>query len=211
MNEPVRPTSGPRTPPTTSRAHAEGPTHARKDARVPIHPGFRERLHALAPAIHPAPPKAAPAALGGGMARPSPRTSRDELELPARATRTETSEPTRRDTTLGTAEPDLAPFRVGPSILSAPMARAVAEPTPIDPSQLGAELLESMRLGRFGRDGHAVTMRVRGRTGSIDVDLREEDGRLALRVSGDDLERTNLADRVRRDLAERGIEIDVVG
>ena len=52
---------------------------------------------------------------------------------------------------------------------------------------------------------NAMTMRVRGARGPIDVDLREEDGALSLRIAGDDA----LAERVRDDLAARGIEIEI--
>jgi hypothetical protein len=101
-------------------------------------------------------------------------------------------------------EVDLAPFRVGPSILTPPIARAAVEPPVLDPALFSAELVESLRVGRFGRDGHAMTMRVRGARGPVDVDLREERGALSLRISDPEL-----AEHVRADLAARGIEIEV--
>jgi hypothetical protein len=77
-------------------------------------------------------------------------------------------------------------------------------------SLLASELVESMRVGRFGRDGHAVSMRVRTPSGVIGVELREEEGSLRMALDGASAaELDALSSRVRHALRERGIELDV--
>jgi len=105
---------------------------------------------------------------------------------------------------------DLAPFRVNPALL----ATRPAAPDPIRQEQaasvLAAELVESMRVGRFGRDGHAVSMRVRTPSGVIGVELREEEGSLRMALDGASAaELETLGGRVQRALRARGIELEV--
>lgn len=107
-------------------------------------------------------------------------------------------------------EMDLAPFRVNPALQ--PIRSAAPDPVPQDQaaSRLASELVESMRVGRFGRDGHAVSMRVRTPSGVIGVELREDDGSLRMALDGASAaELDMLGDRVRRALRERGIELEV--
>ena len=105
-------------------------------------------------------------------------------------------------------EMDLAPFRVNHALQ--PMRSAAPDPVRHDQtaSMLASELVESMRVGRFGRDGHAVSMRIRTPSGVIGVELREEEGSLRMALDGaSDAELDALSDRVRRALRDRGIEL----
>ncbi len=107
------------------------------------------------------------------------------------------------------AEPDLAPFRVNPALQ--PTRPATPEPMRTDQlaSLVTAELVESLRVGRFGRDGHAISMRVRTPNGVVGVELRQEDGALAMSLDGGTpAELEALSARVQRALRDRGIELD---
>lgn len=102
----------------------------------------------------------------------------------------------------------LVPFRVDPALL--PQA-----PPPSVPAMrhdelafaAASELVESMRVGRFGREGHAVSLRLRLPTGVASVELREEGGVLRLRLEGASAE---LGERMRDELASRGLTLDAL-
>jgi hypothetical protein len=195
-----------RVPPPGHTAPPPPPPASRVGKKSPLGGSFRERLELGRPVPRPRPVPP--------LGETSPALARPVRPARAEPAPTVGLEPARRAETPEPRTPspeplELAPFRIGPAILSPPIARAALEPPTLDPALFSAELVESMRVGRFGRDGHAMTMRLRGARGAIDVDVRTEGGRLALRLRGDDDEELErIRARVGADLAERGIELD---
>ncbi len=73
---------------------------------------------------------------------------------------------------------------------------------------LAERLVTSIRLGRVGRDGHAAELRL---DSGVAVRLRHEGGRLAIEVDPDPQaydEGLELVERLRAELARRGVEPD---
>lgn len=205
--------------PATRRSGADAGDHG----ATGTHGGFRDRLEALGRAARAGDERksggigvrtttgdAATSALAGHGKRGAERTVARDDDPGTRGRRVAPGASAADARELGLAPPELVPFRIGPAILAPPIARAMAEPPPaLDPALFSAELVESLRFGRFGRDGHAMTMRVRGARSAIDVDVRTEGGRVSLRLSGDDdAEIARVRARVCADLAARGIPID---
>jgi hypothetical protein len=79
---------------------------------------------------------------------------------------------------------------------------------------LAERLVVAMRIGRVGRDGHVVQLRVRGAAGhDVDVRLRYEHGRLAIVLAADagaapSVERLERA--LAGELARLGIAVDTI-
>lgn len=193
------------------------PEHPRASAgprRAEPATSFRSRLKERAPEasrMHSAIAELAPRApvLGRREARephePTPEREGESLEDTAPGGPSEAPAPAP-----SLIDADLAPFRVNPALHPS----RTAAPDPIRQDQaaslVAAELVESMRVGRFGRDGHAVSMRVRTPSGVIGVELREEDGALRMALEGgSELELTHLGERVQRVLRERGIALEL--
>lgn len=239
LPHPTTPTSTAHTPPPHSeRAREAARDGAERETGSRARPGrpsigFRERLKDLLPGGTPTACTTTRAGRHGALGAERGNAGQEAASLAAlelagrtassdefgsghgrdRGTGTRSSsanDPLRELDPTHPAATELSAFRVGPSILAPPIARAVMEPAAsLDPAQFSAEIVESLRVGRFGREGHALTMRVRGARSAIDVDLRSENGRLALRMSGDDdAEVARVRARVRADLAARGIEVD---
>lgn len=115
----------------------------------------------------------------------------------------------------------LAAFLPPPSVLTAPLStlpsaapHASSAPARAEAAALAERLVRSMRVGKVGRDGHEVRLRLEvGAHGEVEVRLRHSEGALtatlvAERGARGDAER--LAGAVRRELAERGIECEDV-
>lgn len=102
----------------------------------------------------------------------------------------------------------LEPFRVNAALLAPPPPAAAAARFDEAAFSLASELVESMRVGRFGKEGHAVSLRLRSSRGMLDVELREESGELRLSIEGASAaELEGLGARVRRELSARGLEL----
>lgn len=110
----------------------------------------------------------------------------------------------------------LAPFMPPPSILAAPLCATPSAPLVVSGAPARAEaaalaerLVRSMRIGKVGRDGHEVRLRLDvGARGDVEVRLRHVDGTLSATLVTDaasyvDAER--LAVALRRELSERGL------
>ena len=117
--------------------------------------------------------------------------------------------------------PALAAFLPPPSVLTAPLStlhpaapHASSAAARAEAAALAERLVRSMRVGKVGRDGHEVRLRLEvGAHGEVEVRLRHCEGALtatlvAERGTHGDAER--LAGAVRRELAERGIECEDV-
>jgi len=110
----------------------------------------------------------------------------------------------------------LAPFVPPPSVLAAPLSTtpiaapaASSAPARAEAAALAERLVRSMRIGKVGRDGHEVRLRLDvGARGDVEVRLRHVDGALSATLVTDaashaDAER--LATALRQELADRGI------
>jgi len=110
----------------------------------------------------------------------------------------------------------LAPFIPPPSVLAAPLSTtpitapaASSAPARAEAAALAERLVRSMRIGKVGRDGHEVRLRLDvGARGDVEVRLRHIDGALSATLVTDatshaDAER--LATALRQELADRGI------
>lgn len=113
----------------------------------------------------------------------------------------------------------LAAFTPPPSVLAAPICTNPSGPAPAggglaraEAAALAERLVRSMRVGKVGRDGHEVRLRLAvGAQGDLEVRLRHQDGALTATFVADaashaDLER--LEGAVRHELRERGIECE---
>jgi hypothetical protein len=147
-----------------------------------------------------------------GPARAHARTAAAETRDEPRAER-----PRRPD-----REPDLAPFVPPLPVLAAPAAvTATAQPaTPgsalahAEAAMLAERLVTELRVGRVGRDGHELRMKVTlGRGAGIAVRLREEGGVLTATLVADAGAVDGAARIARvlgRELRARGVSIDQV-
>gem|GEM_PF-6569525 len=110
----------------------------------------------------------------------------------------------------------LAPFVPPPSVLAAPLSTtpiaapaASSAPARAEAAALAERLVRSMRIGKVGRDGHEVRLRLDvGARGDVEVRLRHVDGALSATLVTDaashaDAER--LATALRQELSDRGI------
>lgn len=130
-------------------------------------------------------------------------------------------EPARRgprdDATL-----DLAPFQPPPPALAVPPGHVAATaPATGGSAQAHAEaaaladrLVTSMRVGRVGKDGHEVRMKLAlRRDAGLEVRLRLDGGRLTATLVGEPghrAEATRLAEALEQELAARGLDLDSV-
>jgi hypothetical protein len=105
----------------------------------------------------------------------------------------------------------LEPFRVSPALLLGAERPAPASARPIDETArlLSGELIDSLRVGRLGANGHAVSFRLRRAEGAVGVRLVDEGGALRLRLEGDGADLDALSERVRAELRERGLDVEV--
>lgn len=110
----------------------------------------------------------------------------------------------------------LAPFVPPPSVLAAPLSTtpiaapaASNAPARAEAAALAERLVRSMRIGKVGRDGHEVRLRLDvGARSDVEVRLRHVDGALSATLVTDaashaDAER--LASALRQELTDRGI------
>lgn len=119
---------------------------------------------------------------------------------------------------------DRAPFAAflpPPSVLAAPVStqqsaapHSSSAPARAEAAALAERLVRSMRVGKVGRDGHEVRLRLEvGAHGEVEVRLRHSDGALTATLvaePGSRADAERLAGAVRRELAERGIECEDV-
>lgn len=129
-----------------------------------------------------------------------------------------------RSTRANGAEADptlLAPFVPPPSILAIPLSVTNAGAPTTSGAQARAEaailserLIRSLRVGKVGRDGHEVRLRLDvGARGDVEVRLRHVDGALSATLVTDSAScagAEQLAAALRRELSGRGIECDEV-
>lgn len=114
----------------------------------------------------------------------------------------------------------LTPFVPPPSVLAVPLAATPVSAPPgsslarAEAAALAERLVRSMRVGKVGRDGHEVRLRLDvGARADVEVRLRHVDGALTATLVTDgashaDAER--LAATLRQELADRGIDCDDV-
>ena len=107
--------------------------------------------------------------------------------------------------------PALLPPLTGAPVQSAPAGSAAQH---AEAAALAEQLVTSMRVGRVGKDGHEVRMRlaIRGGTG-LEVRLRAVGGSLSAELSADSgmhAEAHRIADSLREELAARGLTLDDV-
>lgn len=156
---------------------------------------------------------AAPHAIGLHPTRPiTPRAHDDARDTKSKHTRTASDD---GDRTL------LAPFVPPPSVLAAPLSTAPivapavsSAPARAEAAALAERLVRSMRIGKVGRDGHEVRLRLDvGTRSDVEVRLRHVDGALSATLVTDaashaDAER--LATALRQELVDRGIVCESV-
>jgi hypothetical protein len=196
--------------PTKSPSSASSRATGRRAELTP----FRALLDGRPKHPHPETPgieRPSPASPGTGLLThregPDRRPSRERaVDHPEHERRGETPSPP--DTFTSTPS-SLEPFRVNAALLP-PQGNAPLLPRDNDAAfALASELIESMRVGRFGRDGHAVSMRLRAGRGTVGVELREESGSLRLRLEGASAsELEGLGERVRSELLARGLVLE---
>jgi hypothetical protein len=224
-------TTTPRTPSAPLAASASAAQRGRAQPQFSHHRGerFRELLtwgqpepssratlapHGQRARVAPGTPDAITGRSTDGAARPHASAGADDCN--ARAT--------RRDAPRANDDADrslLTAFVPPPSVLAAPLATTpVAAPTPgsasarAEAAALAERLVRSMRMGKIGRDGHEVRLRLDvGASGDVEVRLRHLDGTLSATLVTDapsyvDAER--LAVALRHELARRGIECEDV-
>lgn len=113
----------------------------------------------------------------------------------------------------------LEPFRPPSSILVPPPAAAsrASIGSPLDRAEAAAlaeRMVTALRVGRVGRDGHLVQLRLRGPGADLEVRLRHEDGRLAIVLAASDTSGLEAASRLSRALAgelqARGLAADAI-
>ena len=141
---------------------------------------------------------------------PERRPSRERgIDPPEHEPRGEAHDATSPPDPVTSTLSSLEPFRVNAALLP-PQGSAPLAPRDNDAAfALASELVESMRVGRFGRDGHAVSMRLRAGRGTVGVELREESGSLRLRLEGASAtELEGLGERVRAELLARGLVLE---
>lgn len=116
------------------------------------------------------------------------------------------------------AEPSLEAFRPPSAILAPPAATlsrvAGSGLERSEAAALAERLVVAMRVGRVGRDGHVVQLRIRGASGGdIEVRLRHEDGKLGIVLVADgaalgDAHRIERA--LKDELGARGLTLDAI-
>lgn len=122
----------------------------------------------------------------------------------------------RRDEDAGAG---LAAFRP-PSAILAPPPAGPARPavgSAVDRAEAAAlaeRLVTGLRVGRVGRDGHVVQLRIRGAGADLEVRLRHEHGRLGIVLAARDARGLEDAGRISRalegELAARGVTLDAI-